>query len=136
MDTGARREHRRVTQLARRSMPEGRATRLLYSAKRRASQKNIAFGLSRDWVLSRLKAGTCELSGLPFDLTTGGRAPYTPSIDRIDNSKGYTVENCRVILWALNAAFSTWGECVFREISLAWLRRNRADSTKQTAMDA
>jgi hypothetical protein len=27
-----------------------------------------------------------------------------PSIDRIDSSKGYTPDNCRVVLWIINQA--------------------------------
>jgi len=65
----------------------------------------------------------CELSGLQFELFRGPRSPYSPSVDRIDSSKPYTPENCRVILWGLNAAFAEWGEDTFRWIAKAWLAK-------------
>ncbi|KKM65656.1 hypothetical protein LCGC14_1489090 [marine sediment metagenome] len=53
-----------------------------------------------------------------------------------NSSKGYTEDNCRVILWALNAAFGSWGEAVFRDISLAWLERSEAKPTNSYIMAA
>lgn len=39
-----------------------------------------------------------------------GRNPNAPSVDRIDSSRGYTVDNCRLILWSLNRALNNYGE--------------------------
>ena len=36
--------------------------------------------------------------------------PFAPSIDRRDATKGYTVENIRVICWAANLLLGTWGD--------------------------
>jgi hypothetical protein len=90
--------------------PEGRAGRLVSTAKCRAKKKGREFSLTTEWALKRLQAGTCEVSGLPFDLgsptglgKSAGPMPMAPSIDRIDQSKGYTTENSRMILNCLNA---------------------------------
>ena len=104
----------------RRSKPSGRASVLLSSCRRRAEKKGIEFDLTKSWIQTRLE-GQCELSGLNFDFQAGARDPYSPSIDRIDASGGYTQDNCRVILWSLNAAFGTWGADAFRDIAFAWL---------------
>jgi hypothetical protein len=52
----------------------------------------------------RLQAGVCELTGLAFDMSVRSRRPelYTPSIDRIAPGLGYTKENCRLVLFAVN----------------------------------
>jgi hypothetical protein len=75
-----------------------------------------------DWLEPKLIDGRCEISGLPFDLEQNeSRGPFRPSVDRIDSLKGYTKENCRVIIWALNAAFAQWGEQTFKYIAKAWI---------------
>ena len=88
---------------------------MLNSAKRRHEE----FSIPLEWVIERLTVGRCELSGLPFVFSSvnGDRHPYAPSLDRKDSTKGYTTENCRIILWALNMALSNWGEGVYREIA-------------------
>ena len=90
----------------------GRATALLSGAKLRAKKKNICFDLPRNWVENKLKFGVCELNGIPFDFHSSIKFkanPFAPSIDRIDSHKGYTENNCRVILWALNSAIGEFG---------------------------
>ena len=77
----------------------------------RATATNKA---SSDWELSEedverviLRAGgRCELSGLPFDVTPDPksptrRRPKAPSLDRIDNRKGYTLRNVHLVLQLL-----------------------------------
>lgn len=95
--------------------PHGRALSLMKLAKKRAKNKGIIFSLTSNWFEERLKYGKCELSGLEFDFLTPS-GPYAPSVDRIDSTKGYEVSNCRVILWALNAAYGKWGKEIFDTI--------------------
>lgn len=98
----------------------GRAGALLTRVRERSQEKGFpAPTLDADWIEARLERGVCELSGLPF----GDEKPYAPSIDRIDSSKPYTQENCRLVVWALNAAFGEWGEEAFRLIAKTWLAR-------------
>lgn len=88
------------------SSPKHRANHILSSIKRRAQLKDLAFNLTQDWIESKLKAGVCEVSGIPFQLdTVGTGCPqfYSPSVDRIDNAEGYTESNCRVVLNAFNS---------------------------------
>ncbi len=76
--------------------------------RNRSKKNNIAFDLTRQWLKKRLDRGVCELTGLSFDMA-GRRTPHSPSIDKIDPSKGYTKKNCRVILWSLNQALGNRG---------------------------
>lgn len=98
------------------------AQSIWWRARIRAKRHGREFSLSVEWLQARLDAGVCEVTGLPFS-ARGVQAPTMPSIDRIDSTKGYTEDNCRVICWALNAAFNQWGETAVRPIFEAYLRR-------------
>jgi hypothetical protein len=73
----------------------------LASAKERAHKRLREFTLTKQWVIETY-TGRCQLTGLPFVVSTGSNNAYSPSIDRIDSAKGYTPDNCRFILWAIN----------------------------------
>lgn len=112
--------------------PAGRACTLLTGARARAKKSGIEISLTHEWVQARIARGVCEISGLPFYLGPkphNTRSPYSPSIDRIDASKGYTPENSRVILWSLNASFGDWGSEEFKVIAREWLKRDLNSSS-------
>jgi len=91
----------------------GRARTLINNAKTRSKKKNIEVLIDNDWVEEHLKRGTCELTGIAFSFEPPPegltRRPDAPSLDRIDKTKHYTVENTRVILWAVNCALAEYG---------------------------
>lgn len=100
----------------------GRAFKMLQSVNIRSKRRGEDGTITVEWVIGKLANERCEVSGIVFDLSKDSRrSPYAPSIDRIDNSKWYTPDNCRVILWALNAAFSHWGQAEFAKIARIWL---------------
>ena len=78
--------------------------RLLSDAKRRSIKRGLDFTLTRAWAESRY-TGFCEITGVPFDISPGriGPSVTSPSIDRIDNGLGYIGDNCRFILFCVNA---------------------------------
>jgi hypothetical protein len=47
---------------------------------------------------------TCPVLGIPLFFTPGRRTANTPSLDRLDNSKGYTKDNVAVVSWRANDA--------------------------------
>ena len=110
-----------------RATPEGRAGQLWSKAKVRARKKGLEFTLSRAPLIASLERGTCPITGLPFYFGLGdaraGRQrtthPLSPSIDRIDSSRGYTDDNVRVVCWAINMGCSEWGFDVARYV---WAR--------------
>ena len=71
-------------------------------------------------------SGVCALSGLPFSgkrIGTGkAQRPFYPSLDRIDPEQPYSVENCRLVLQAVNFALNSYGDEVFLKIARATAR--------------
>jgi len=78
--------------------------KLLEMAKIRAVAKKLEFDLNIEWA-SKTWTGYCAVSGLAMNIEKkGGKiSPTSPSIDRIDQEKGYTKDNCRFVLYGVNA---------------------------------
>lgn len=116
----------------------GRFTSLLYSAKKRAEKRGIPYDLDREWLLSQYKNqnGTCKLSGLELDFSFNaikGRKfnPLSPSLDRIDSTKGYTKNNVRLICTAMNLALNNFGEDLFKKVIAGYMSKTYKDSTER-----
>lgn len=114
-------DRRRVTEEKRKM--ERRARLLVTNAKKRVRAKGLEFNLDDhiDDLQARIDVGVCELTGYPFNLS-GGRTFDSPSLDRIDASKGYTIDNVRVVLHCVNAALGDWGEEHLREVMKCWMK--------------
>ena len=83
---------------------------ILRSTRGNAKRRGLECVLTKRWLQEKLDIGCCEVTKLKFDLTGGTRSrkrPFTPSIDRKDPNVGYTEPNCRLVIWAYNAAKST-----------------------------
>lgn len=88
-----------------RSTAKGRARMLLDGSRRRAQRAGLEHALSLEWMQTRLDGGRCEATGLPFDLTAGnGWCAWAPSVDRIDNARGYVAGNARLVVHMFNVA--------------------------------
>ena len=102
--------------------PRGIASGMLTRAKRRAKDKKLGeVTLTRDWIVEKLEYGLCEATGLQFRFNNSksSRTPgdYAPSIDRIDNSKGYTQNNCQVVIWAYNGVKNNFNKELIKLIA-------------------
>ena len=113
---------------------KNRAEVLLRLAEYRAREKELAFDL---WphlpsLQATIDAGLCQLTGMPFNLD-GGRTWDSPSLDRIDSSKGYLIENVRLVLYCVNVMANTWGPNKIIEIAeaIAAQRRSRSDELQE-----
>lgn len=87
----------------RRKDPNYRIQMLLNSAKQRASKKNREFTITIDdlkniWPLDN----KCPVFGFNLEWNDSGFRDTSPSIDRKDSSKGYTLENIQIISWKAN----------------------------------
>lgn len=96
--------------------------RSYYMAERNSKQRGIDFSLSQSdlMALANRAGGRCEVTGIGFAVIDTqrkwDRQPWTASIDRIDCSKGYTFENCRLVCAAVNVALNAWGTPVLDRI--------------------
>lgn len=103
---------------------KGRGKRLLQRAKYRAKKKGLAYDLDNysEDIIKRVHALRCEMTGLPMRIEgTSGKEWDSPSLDRIDATKGYTHDNIRVICWGMNTALSHWGDDALEKMVRAWI---------------
>lgn len=86
-----------------------RARTLVSGAKQRAKKKNIPFNLTEEWVAGKLREGRCEVSGTDFFIKPYSSKeeytkvhPHSPSLDQIEPSGGYTMDNVQVVCDQVN----------------------------------
>lgn len=108
---------------------QNRGAALVQLATHRARQKGLDCTLDPVSIQAVIDAGECQMTGIPFNLD-GGRTWDSPSIDRLDTSKGYTPENTRVVLYCINVMANTWGENKIVEIAEAIMARRRSRSAE------
>lgn len=75
---------------------------LLEMAKARGRKKGTPCDIDNAWASARWTS-RCEITGIPFELGRARRGLFSPSIDQIDAGKGYTKDNARFVLWAINS---------------------------------
>lgn len=67
---------------------------MLNKAKKRAKKYNLDFDITKEDIII---PEICPILEVPLVIGTKGDYEYSPSLDRIDNSKGYTKDNIQVI---------------------------------------
>ena len=115
-----------------------RARALMTLAKHRAKLKGLEYSLDgcAPSIQGVIDAGVCELTGIPFNLD-GGKTWDSPSLDRINNAKGYSLENVRVVLYCVNVMANLWGENKIVEIADAIMESRRDHSANlQTHLES
>jgi len=80
------------------------------SIKERSRKKGCDFNLTKDWVLERLVYGRCEVSGIKFNHKPVRWNRFKPSIDRKNSQKGYTQDNCQVVILQYNIGKGCWSD--------------------------
>lgn len=104
---------------------------LFHTAKYRSKKLSIDFNLDLEWIKDRLTI--CEITGIPFKIRDvkitnseggnyGDRHPHTPTIDKIDPNKGYTKDNCRMVIWWYNLSKSVWSDEIVIDTIKSWLK--------------
>lgn len=76
--------------------------KLVKGAIRRAKKRGLPFDLTEEWGKERW-TGFCEVTKIPFAPRKGAPSSiFSPSVDRIVPTKGYTKDNCRFVLLGVN----------------------------------
>lgn len=102
------------------SEPFIRAQYLVRSCRARAKRKGFECSITAHDIARQIELGVCAVTGIRFHLeTNAGRHHFTPSIDRIDNTRGYVPGNVRVVIWAFNAMRGDWGDDILLQITTA-----------------
>ena len=91
---------KRQDEIDRKSRIKNFARGMWRAAKRRAKLKNIEFTIDPSDIIIPDK---CPLLEVPFVYGEGHNDDYTPSLDRIDNEKGYIKGNIQVISMKANS---------------------------------
>lgn len=100
------------------------ALELTRNSKRGAKERNIPFHLTKEDIKGLLIAsnGICALSGLPMD--TMFNSQMKASIDRIDSSKGYTMDNVQIVAGCVNRAKNALSQKDFVKLCKAVVKVN------------
>jgi len=119
---GAQKNKRHETKVKRESgTPCYALYRMIYSAAKRRPTGNIA--TVEDLMdLYERQSGRCAVSGVKFTWTTNGdgkKLPTSISLDRIDNDKGYEIENLRLVCWQVNVFKNCWSDDQMFNMALA-----------------
>ena len=100
---------------------------LLGASKQRAKRRGLRHTLTTEWLTKAIEKGTCALTGLPFYLGPHQYKhahPLSPSIDRIDPSRGYIPSNVQLVCAAVNAAKGEYSLDVLKMIARTFLQQN------------
>lgn len=101
--------------------PKGRAVHMLNNARARARKYGAAFDLTQGWIEEKLKPGICSVTKLPLVFTmNGGKGhrdnPFSPSLDRIKQTGGYTKRNTRIVCWIYNRSRGAFSDEAFQQM--------------------
>lgn len=87
----------------------GSARMLCLAAQHRSQRKSLSFEIDANVIetLIKCQGERCALTGISFNYASDGvhrYRPFAPSIDRKDNSCGYTYDNIRIVCCIVNKA--------------------------------
>lgn len=106
-----------------------RQRELFFECKQRAKKRNIPFSLDLTFFRGIIPE-SCPVFGTPF---TYGKSKWTsPSIDKLDNKKGYTKKNTRVISTRANIMKNDGTPLEHLQITI-WQLKEQGLSSKQIA---
>lgn len=118
LSCGGRRKAQQKYQAKNKGLPLDIARRMLYTAKNRAKKKGLEFDLKPEDLFFPT---FCPVLGIRLTLNDGAPADSSPTLDRIDNTKGYVKGNVAVISHKANT-MKGCGTAEEHEKIVAWMR--------------
>jgi hypothetical protein len=73
----------------------------LNASRARAKKSGLDHTITFDWLVANAPAA-CPLLEEPLQYTNSRTTAFSPAVDRIDNTRGYTPENCWVVSMLAN----------------------------------
>lgn len=91
---------------------------MLWDSRKRAKQRGLEHSLDIDFLFS-IFTDTCPICGVDLLWKRGTRKPQdnSPSLDRIDSTKGYTPDNVWLISYRMNRIKN---DATLHELWLIW----------------
>lgn len=105
--------------------------KIFRGAKKRADRSKLSYDLTNNDItyLWERSGGRCEVTGIEFEFEAmeakHERRPFAPSVDRLDNSIGYTLRNVRLVCVIVNIAMNTWGEHALMRVAVGMFEKGR-----------
>ena len=97
-------EYGRKYQANRRTDFNYRLRMLLNASKQRATTKNREHTITLQDIKNKYPIDSkCPIFGIELEFNNTGFRDNSPSIDRIDSTKGYTPDNIQIISWKANS---------------------------------
>ena len=93
LTTPEQRERRRILEAERRKQWD---YTMFANAKQRAKRKNLDFDIDRKYI-REIMTDTCPVLGVKLERGVGYPQDNSPSLDRVDCTKGYVKGNLRII---------------------------------------
>jgi hypothetical protein len=97
---------------------------LLRLAFKRATKKGLPATIDVWWMMEKLQANVCEVTGIELELGGAPYAAFSPSIDRIDPDLGYTKKNTRLVCLIYNSAKHVNTDKDVLKMAKALIKRN------------
>ena len=96
-------DYQRSYQKNRRKDYTYRLQMLINASKQRAKNKDREHNISVEDIKKIFpEDGCCPIFGMKLEFNSAGFRENSPSIDRIDSTKGYTPDNIQIISWKAN----------------------------------
>lgn len=96
-------EYSRTYQKNKRKDYNYRLQMLINASKQRAKNKDREHNISVEDIKKIFpQDGCCPIFGMKLEFNSAGFRENSPSIDRIDSTKGYTPDNIQIISWKAN----------------------------------
>jgi hypothetical protein len=96
-------DYQRTYQKNKRKDYNYRLQMLINASKQRAKNKNREHNITVEDIKAIYPVdGCCPIFGMKLEFNNAGFRENSPSIDRIDSTKGYTPDNIQIISWKAN----------------------------------